>query len=83
MKLQFYYYYDSKKQRPQQTQKEGRQKGFTYQYFTHLIVVDPEVSLLAPEVPLHDRPALKPYKQLQTRGQRRLFIIKTSGLCSV
>lgn len=30
----------------------------------HLIVVDSEVGLLAPEVPLYDRPALKPYKQL-------------------
>ncbi len=28
----------------------------------HLVVVDPEVGLLAPEVPLYDRPALKPYK---------------------
>lgn len=30
----------------------------------HLIVVDSEVSLLDPEIPLYDRPALKPYKQL-------------------
>lgn len=30
----------------------------------HLIVVDSEVGLLATEVPLYDRPALKPYKKL-------------------
>lgn len=30
----------------------------------HLVVVDSEVGLLAPEVPLYDRPALKPNEQL-------------------
>lgn len=32
----------------------------------HLIIVDSEVGLLAPEIPLYNCPTLKPYKQLQT-----------------
>lgn len=37
---------------------------------THLIVVDSEVGFLDPEVPLYNRPTLKPDKQLQREVKR-------------
>lgn len=36
----------------------------------HLIVVDSEVSLLDPEVPLYNCPTLKPYKELEREEKR-------------
>lgn len=32
----------------------------------HLIVIDPEISLLGPQVPLHNCPTFKTYEQLKT-----------------
>lgn len=32
----------------------------------HLIIIDPEISLLSPQVPLHNCPTFKTYEQLKT-----------------